>query len=143
MCVCVWGGGGQCYINIIQVENKNVGLKVGGGAQTYHCPQSKKRGHMPPLPPSPLPTPVIIISYLVCETQVSRFPSTQENRSTHTCGTYLHKTNTIINTDHAKGTILIHKMCKKNNPKTPNNNNKQTTLKNKNKKQNKNQQQNP
>ena len=89
------------------------------------APQSKKRGHMPPLPPPPLPTPVIIISYLVCETQVSRFPSTQENRSTHTCGTYLHKTNTIINTDHAKGTILIHKMCKKPNPKTPNNNNKQ------------------
>ena len=35
------------YKHIIQVENKNVGLKVcvcggGGGAQTYHCPQSKK-----------------------------------------------------------------------------------------------------
>ena len=33
------------YKHIIQVENKNVGLKVGvcvwggGGAQTYHCPQ--------------------------------------------------------------------------------------------------------
>ena len=27
------------YKHIIQVENKNVGLKVwGGGAQTYHCP---------------------------------------------------------------------------------------------------------
>ena len=41
------------YKHIIQVENKNVGLKVcvcvwgGGGAQTYHCPpppQSKKWG---------------------------------------------------------------------------------------------------
>ena len=29
------------YKHIIQVENKNVGLKVcGGGAQTYHCPPS-------------------------------------------------------------------------------------------------------
>ena len=31
------------YKDIIQVENKNVGLKVGGGgggeAQKYHCPQ--------------------------------------------------------------------------------------------------------
>ena len=27
------------YKHIIQVENKNVGLKV--GAQTYHCPQIK------------------------------------------------------------------------------------------------------
>ena len=39
------------YKHIIQVENKNLGLKVGGGgggggALTYHCPQS-----MPPLPP--------------------------------------------------------------------------------------------
>ena len=55
------------YKHIIQVENKNVGLKVGGGAQTYHCPPNQKRGgHMsplppPPPPPPPLPTPVIII----------------------------------------------------------------------------------
>ena len=50
------------YKHIIQVENKNVGLKVevggggGGGAQTYHCPPHQKSGgggHMPPLPPSP------------------------------------------------------------------------------------------
>ena len=46
------------YKRIIQVENKNVGLKVGGGggrgAQTYHCPPIKKvGGHMPPLPPPP------------------------------------------------------------------------------------------
>ena len=44
------------YKRIIQVENKNVGLKVGGGGggeQTYHCPPIKKvgGGHMPPLPP--------------------------------------------------------------------------------------------
>ena len=48
------------YKHIIQVENKNVGLKVGGGggAQTYHCPPSQKSGgaHAPLAPP--LPTPV-------------------------------------------------------------------------------------
>ena len=43
------------YKHIIQVENKNVGLKVcvcvwGGGAQTYHYPPNKK---VPPLPTSP------------------------------------------------------------------------------------------
>ena len=36
------------YKHIIQVENKNVGLKVGGGGSTNI-----------PLPPLPLPTPVI------------------------------------------------------------------------------------
>ena len=49
------------YKHIIQVENKNVGLKVcvcvggGGGsmAQTYHCPPIKKWGDMPPCPPPP------------------------------------------------------------------------------------------
>ena len=44
------------YKRIIQVENKNVGLKVWGGAQTYHCPPppiKKVAGHMPPLPPPP------------------------------------------------------------------------------------------
>ena len=43
------------YKHIIQVENKNVGLKVGGGAQTYLCPSNQKSGggHMPPLPPPP------------------------------------------------------------------------------------------
>ena len=48
------------YKRIIQVENKNVGLKVWGGGGHKHtiAPQSKKwgGGHMPPLPP--LPTPV-------------------------------------------------------------------------------------
>ena len=38
----------------IQVENKNVGLKV-GGAQTYHCPPNQKSGGgtCPPCPPPP------------------------------------------------------------------------------------------
>ena len=59
------------YKRIIQVENKNVGLKVGGGgggAQTYHCappPPIKKAGgggaHAPLAPP--LPTPVICIPW--------------------------------------------------------------------------------
>ena len=45
------------YKRIIQVENKYVGLKVGGGAQTYHCPPPpiKKVGgaHAPLAPPPP------------------------------------------------------------------------------------------
>ena len=44
------------YKHIIQVENKNVGLKVGGGgAQTYHCPPNQKGGgtHTPLAPPPP------------------------------------------------------------------------------------------
>ena len=57
------------YKHIIQVENENVWLKVGGGgvggAQTYHCPSIKKVGgggrHKHTLPPPPLPTPVIYI----------------------------------------------------------------------------------
>ena len=46
------------YKHIIQVENKNVGLKVwgggGGGAQTYHCPppNQKRGGHIAPPPAS-------------------------------------------------------------------------------------------
>ena len=46
------------YKHIIQVENKNVGLKV-GGAQTYHCPPNQKRGgaHAPLAPPPPPPPP--------------------------------------------------------------------------------------
>ena len=54
------------YKHIIQVENKNVGLKVcvGGGAQTYHCTPT-------PHPHTPIkkwgggghiPTPVTIIT---------------------------------------------------------------------------------
>ena len=40
------------YKHIIQVENKNVGLKVGGHKHTIASPQSKKwGGHMPPLSP--------------------------------------------------------------------------------------------
>ena len=51
------------YKHIIQVENKNLGLKV-GGAQTYHCPPpSQKSGgaNAPVAPPPPPPTPVLII----------------------------------------------------------------------------------
>ena len=45
------------YKRIIQVENKNLGLKVGGHKHTI-APQSKKwGGTCPPCPP-PLPTPV-------------------------------------------------------------------------------------
>ena len=43
------------YKHIIQVENKNVGLKVGGHKHTI-APQSKKWGAR-----APLPTPVIYI----------------------------------------------------------------------------------
>ena len=47
------------YKHIIQVENKNVGLKVGGGHKHTIAPQSKKWGGTCPLPPHPLlPTPV-------------------------------------------------------------------------------------
>ena len=57
------------YKYIIQVENKNVGLKVGGGgAQTYHYPPIKKVGaHVPLAPPPPLPTPVYMcVCVCVC-----------------------------------------------------------------------------
>ena len=57
------------YKHIFQVENKNVGLKVGGGvggggvAQTYHCPPIKKvGGPWPPCPPSTRPTPVYTVA---------------------------------------------------------------------------------
>ena len=49
------------YKHIIQVENKNVALKVWGGeAQTYHCPppHSKKGARAPPPPPLPTPYPL-------------------------------------------------------------------------------------
>ena len=54
------------YKRIIQVENKNMGLKVGGGGHKHTiAPQSKKWGGgtcppcpPPPPPPPPLPTPV-------------------------------------------------------------------------------------
>ena len=50
------------YKHIIQVENENVGLKVGGHKHTI-APQSKKRGaHAPPLclPPPPSYTSVLL-----------------------------------------------------------------------------------
>ena len=45
------------YQHIIQVENKNVGLKVEGHKHTIAPPQSKKwgGGHMSPLLPPPPP----------------------------------------------------------------------------------------
>ena len=54
------------YKHIIQVENENMGLKVGSGGTNIPWPPIKKRGgggrHMPPL--APLPTPVIYIIYI-------------------------------------------------------------------------------
>ena len=44
------------YKHIIQVENKNVGLKVwGGGGTNIPLPTQSKKwgGHMPPLAPPP------------------------------------------------------------------------------------------
>ena len=46
------------------MENKNVGLKVGGHKHTIAPPNQKSDTHMPPLPPPPpLPTPVHNITY--------------------------------------------------------------------------------
>ena len=48
------------YKRIIQVENKNMGLKVGGGTNIPLPPQSKKWGAHAPLdglPPPPPPPP--------------------------------------------------------------------------------------
>ena len=43
------------YKHIIQVENKNVGLKVGGTNIPLPPPIKKVGGHMSPLPPPPPP----------------------------------------------------------------------------------------
>ena len=48
------------YQHIIQVENKNVGLKVEGHKHTIAPPSQKGGGAHAPLAP-PLPTPVIYI----------------------------------------------------------------------------------
>ena len=45
------------YQHIIQVENKNVGLKVEGHKHTIAPPVKNVGGHMPPLPPPPPPPP--------------------------------------------------------------------------------------
>ena len=58
------------YKHIIQVENKNVGLKVcvggrGGGKPTYRCPPIKKvagGGTCPRAPPPPPQPPAIYSS---------------------------------------------------------------------------------
>ena len=52
------------YKRIIQVENKNVGLKVGGHKHTIAPPINKVGGTCPPCPPPPLPTPVYIYIYI-------------------------------------------------------------------------------
>ena len=58
------------YKHIIQVENKNVGLKVGGGgAQTYLCPSKKKSGggaHTPLPPPPPPPASYASVYIYIC-----------------------------------------------------------------------------
>ena len=53
------------YKHIIQVENKNVGLKV-GGTHILLPPYPKSGGYIPPCPPppSPLPTPVCVYYYI-------------------------------------------------------------------------------
>ena len=57
------------YKHIIQVENKNVGLKVGGHKHTIAPPPPIKNvggtcTPCPPPPPPPLPTPVYIYIYI-------------------------------------------------------------------------------
>ena len=57
------------YQNIIQVENKNVGLKVEGHKHTIAHPVKKVGGgaHAPLAPPPPpLPTPVYIYTHVHC-----------------------------------------------------------------------------
>ena len=49
------------YQHIIQVENKNVGLKVEGHKHTIAPPVKKVGGHMPPLPP---PASYAIVVYI-------------------------------------------------------------------------------
>ena len=56
------------YKRIVQVENKNVGLKVGGGHKHTIAPPNQKSGgaHAPLAPPPPpLPTPVYIYNYII------------------------------------------------------------------------------
>ena len=48
------------YKHIIQVKNKNVGLKVGGHKHTIAPPVKKVGGAHAPLTP-PLPTPVLSV----------------------------------------------------------------------------------
>ena len=57
------------YKHIIQVENKNVGLKVGRGAQTYHCPPPppSRVAHAPLPPLPPLPPHIFIYGYIALD----------------------------------------------------------------------------
>ena len=72
------------YKHIIQEENKNVGLKVGGHKHTIAPPPpiKKEEGNMPPPPPPPLhththplPTPVIYIYICFLLSGLSGMPS--------------------------------------------------------------------
>ena len=68
------------YQHIIQVENKNVGLKVEGHKHTIAPPVKKVGGggahaplaHPPPPPPPPLPTPVSNISYTLISKHLNK-----------------------------------------------------------------------
>ena len=60
------------YKHIIQVENKNVGLKVGGHKHTIAPPVKKVGGHMPPLPPPPPPASYASDIYIYSEPKKKR-----------------------------------------------------------------------
>ena len=56
------------YKHIIQVEIKNVGLKVcvcvgGGAVQTYHCSPIIKVGGTPPPPPASYASDIYILRF--------------------------------------------------------------------------------
>ena len=58
------------YKHIIQVENKNVGLKVGGHKHTIAPPVKNVGGHMPPLPPPASYASVYIYIYIYANVYV-------------------------------------------------------------------------
>ena len=66
------------YKHIIQVENKNVGLKVGGHKHTIAPPVKKVGGHMPPLPPPPPPASyasvVVVVVVVIVVVVVVKIP---------------------------------------------------------------------
>ena len=61
------------YKRIIQVENKNVGLKVGGHKHTIAPPIKKVGGHMPTLSPPPPASYASVYIYIVEETRKLSF----------------------------------------------------------------------
>ena len=84
------------YKHIIQVENKNVGLKVGGHKHTIAPPPSQKSGgHMPPLPPRFL-RQCVEVWCINIENGKSRCTRTNKyihNTYMNTYITYIHTTN--------------------------------------------------